>query len=195
MSQADATLLAAIIAAVVASLGLIWSLVSFYLNRKETRTNSARHHWQRRFEKAHDLALSSDMREAKSGVLLIQSLSREKWVNDEDKATAVSVLWSLQGNPASQDGDLVRKVRDDLITGMSDQKAATELAQAKPGPRGRYEVYPGLDGKYYWRLKSSSGDVVAVAAEGHTSKASALTMIDNLRRSLGGGLVDGADDN
>lgn len=65
------------------------------LTRRTQRATDARQEWSRRFEHAHALAFSSDLKEAASGLKLIEALSRERWVTDEDRATAVSILSSL----------------------------------------------------------------------------------------------------
>ena len=185
MAQSDATLLAAIIAAAIAGLGLAWSLISYFLTRRDLRTESARDQWQRRFQKAHDLAMSSDMREAESGKLLMQSLAQEKWITDEDKATAVSILLSLEGESSNQTDQLFRSVRTNLLSTMSDRKAAAELARSKPGPRGRYELYLDRGQKYRWRLKAGNGNVIALGSEGYPTRDGAINAINLLRKGFG----------
>lgn len=47
------------------------------LTRRTQRATDARQEWSRRFEHAHALAFSSDLKEAASGLKLIEALSRE----------------------------------------------------------------------------------------------------------------------
>ncbi|WP_285362999.1 DUF1508 domain-containing protein [Microbacterium sp. LMC-P-041] len=180
MTDSGATLLAAIIAAGVAGVGLIWSVVSFMLTRRTQRATDARQEWSRRFEHAHELAFSSDLKEAASGLRLIEALARERWVTDEDRATAVSILSSLTGvaeAPAAQ-------LRATILAEVRNPAVAAALGRVEPGPKGRFEVYRDASGDYRWRLKSAGGHHLAVS-EGHSSEAAAMSSLELARRELG----------
>lgn len=180
MTDSGATLLAAIIAAGVAGVGLIWSVVSFMLTRRIQRATDARQEWSRRFEHAHALAFSSDLKEAASGLTLIEALARERWVTDEDRATAVSILSSLTRvaeAPAAQ-------LRATILAEVRNPAVAAALGRVEPGPKGRFEVYRDASGDYRWRLKSAGGHYLAVS-EGHSSEAAAMSSLELARRELG----------
>lgn len=164
----DATLAAAIVAAIVASVGLLWSVVSFFITRSLTKTTTARSEWRSRFENAHALALSADPNEARTGALLMKSLSTEKWVTDADRATTASVLLALPAGVSEPE-----KVREVLAT-MQDRKVAAVLASVRPGPKGRFEIYTDKAGAWRWRMKAENGDLIAVAPEGYSSRDAAL---------------------
>lgn len=181
MTDSEATLLAAVIAAVVAGGGLVWSIISFLLMRRAQRATDAREQWSQRFEQAHALALSADAREARTGLMLIEALTKERWVTDEDRATAVSVLSSL--SPA--DGDAATRLRTSILGDIGNRDVAAELAQASTGPKGRFELHAEAGG-YRWRLRSANGEVLAMS-DTAASKAAALRSLEQARRDLGGG--------
>lgn len=182
MTSAEATYLAALIAAGIAAAGLLWSVASFALLRRSQRATDAREQWSRRFEQAQALAFSADAREARTGILLIERLTKDPWVTDEDRATAVSVLTSL----APADVTPAARVRTEILGSISDPAVALELSRAAPGPRGRFEVYQDSAGGYRWRLKFTNGEVGATS-ESYTSRRSVLAAIESVRRHLANG--------
>jgi uncharacterized protein YegP (UPF0339 family) len=182
VTDSEATLLAAVIAAVVAGGGLVWSVISFFLVRRAQRETDAREQWSQRFEQAHALALSADAREARTGLKLIEALTKERWVTDEDRATAVSVLSSLSPAADSATG----RLRASILGDIANREVATELAQVSAGPKGRFELSPDRAGEYRWRLRAANGDVLA-SSEGFPTKAAALRSLEQARRDLGGG--------
>lgn len=131
--------------------------MSFLLLRRSQRATDAREQWSRRFEQAQTLAFSADAREARTGILLIERLTKDPWVTDEDRATAVSVLTSL----APAEADPAARVREGILGDISDPAVASELSRAAPGPRGRFEVYRDSAGMYRWRLKLTNGEIGA----------------------------------
>lgn len=182
MTDSTATLLAAVIAAAVASAGLAWSIVAFVLTRRSQRATDARAQWTQRFERAHALALSTDEREARTGLLLIAALTEEDWVTDEDRATAVSVLAALspiEGTPAE-------RLRTRILADIGDRDVAAELAQAPTGPKGRFELFRDGTGGHRWRLRSANGEILATSDASSTGEA-ALRSLQQARRTLGGG--------
>lgn len=181
MDETAATLVAAVIAAGVAGLGLAWSVISFLITRHAQQADSARQEWARRYEQALAQALSADAREATAGLVLIEKLSKADWATDEDRATAASVLASLAPAP----GEPAADIRATVVGDITDPKVASELARASSGPRGRFELYKDRAGEYRWRLVGGNGEILAVS-EGHTSKEAALRSIDVARRTLGG---------
>jgi uncharacterized protein YegP (UPF0339 family) len=181
MTDSEATLLAAIIAAVVAGGGLVWSIISFVLVRRAQRATDAREQWAQRFEQAHALALSTDAREARTGLMLIEALTKEQWVTDEDRATAVSVLSALSHTDTATAG-----VRAGILGDIANRDVAAVLAEASVGPKGRFEVFADAGGGYRWRLKAANGEVLAVGEPAQT-KAAALRSLEQARRHLGGG--------
>ncbi|KJQ52510.1 YegP family protein [Microbacterium sp. SA39] len=189
MTHSEATLLAAIIAAVVAGGGLIWSIISFVLVRRAQRATDAREQWAQRFEQAHALALSADAREARTGLMLIEALTKEQWVTDEDRATAVSVLSALSHTDAATAG-----VRAGILGDIANRDIAAVLAEAPVGPKGRFEVFADVVGGYCWRLRAANGEVLAVGEPAQT-KAAALRSLEQARRHLGGGETVTVSDN
>lgn len=181
VTDSEATLLAAIIAAVVAGGGLIWSIISFVLVRRAQRATDAREQWSQRFEQAHALALSADAREARTGLMLIEALTKERWVTDEDRATAVSVLSSLAHADSA-----TAIVRASILGDIGNRDVAAQLAEAPIGPKGRFEISSDLSGEYRWRLRAPSGEVLAVS-DAVPSKTAALRSLEQARRELGGG--------
>lgn len=181
MTDSEATLLAAVIAAVVAGGGLVWSIVSFVLVRRAQRATDAREQWAQRFEQAHALALSADEREARTGLMLIEALTKERWVTDEDRATAVSVLSAL-----SHSDTATAAVRASILGDIANREVAAQLAEAPTGPKGRFEISHDATGEYRWRLTAANGEVLAVG-ESASTKAAALRSLDQARRHLGGG--------
>jgi uncharacterized protein YegP (UPF0339 family) len=179
MDETTATLIAAIIAASVAALGLAWSVVSFFVTRRAQQADAARQEWARRYEQALAQALSADARESAAGLILIQKLSKARWASDEDRATAASVLSSLSPSPDAAAAHIRAVVVDDI----SDRSIADQLAHASNGPRGRFELYRDRAGEYRWRLKAGNGETLAVG-EGHNTKEAALRSIDMARRTL-----------
>lgn len=179
MDETSATLVAAVIAASVAVVGLAWSVVSFFITRHSQRADAARQEWARRYEQALAQALSTDTREAAAGLVLIEKLSKAKWATDEDRATAASVLASL--SPSTDEP--AARLRTAVVNDISDRTVADQLAKASAGPRGRFELYRDRAGEYRWRLTAASGEILAVS-EGHASKAAALRSIDVARRTL-----------
>lgn len=153
MADSTATLIAAIIAASVGGLGLLWSVVSFLLTRNAQRSSDARAEWSRRFEHAHALALSSDARESASGLKLIEALSRERWATDEDRAHAISILSSLSYATEAP----VAELRASILGAVRNPAVAAELERVPPGPKGRFELYADSAGAYRWRLKDANG--------------------------------------
>lgn len=182
MTDSDATLLAAIIAAIVAGGGLVWSIIGFAITRRSQRATDARAQWSQRFEQAHTLALSADEREARTGLMLIEALTKEHWVTDEDRATAVSVLASL----APTHGAESDRVRAGILADMGNRQIAAELAEVSPGPKGRFEISRDDDGAHRWRLRSPDGEVLAVS-EAASTRTAALRSLEQARRALGGG--------
>ncbi|GAA1230099.1 uncharacterized protein YegP (UPF0339 family) [Microbacterium phyllosphaerae] len=182
MTGAEATLFAAEVAAFVATAGLLWSVVSFFIVRRSQRATDAREQWSRRFEQAHALALSADSREAETGLLLIEKLSKDAWVTDEDRATAVTVLTSLA---PTADSDTAR-VRESLLGSITDRAVARELTAAPAGPKAKFEVYTDRSGEHRWRLKFANGQVAAVS-EGFASRQAVLRNIGSVRQQLQGG--------
>ena len=181
MTSTTATFLAAIIAAGVAGLGLIWSVISFILTKRTLRAKDARQEWSRRFEHAHALALSTDPQEVRSGLKLIAALASERWITDEDRATAISILSSLTHATQAPAAEL----RAAILADVADPTVAAELNKATPGARGRFELYSDKSGQYRWRLKSTNGQFLAVS-EGYPSKKAALSSLELARRELGG---------
>lgn len=175
MTGPEATLVAAVVAAFVASVGLAWSVVSFFISRHLTKTTSARSEWRSRFEQAHALALSTDAAEARTGALLLKSLSAEKWVTDADRATAASVLLSLPDEVSRP-----AEVREVLAT-VKDQTIANSMSRVQPGPKNRFEVYEDKSGEFRWRVFAPNGEVIAVSAEGMKSRAKAIDSLGAFR--------------
>lgn len=182
MTDSEATLIAAVIAAVVAGAGLAWSIVAFFLTRRSQRATDARAQWTQRFEQAHALALSTDAREARTGLMLIAALTKEEWVTDEDRATAVSVLSSL----SAAEGTPAEHLRTSILADIRDRDVAAELAQAPTGQKGRFELFRDGTGGHRWRLRSGSGEVLATSDASSTREA-ALRSLQQARRTLGGG--------
>lgn len=182
MTDASATLIAAVIAAGVAGLGLVWSVVSFLMMRRSQRAAEARQEWARRYQQALAQALSTDPREAAAGLVLIGTLSQADWATDEDRATAASVLSSLSPAP----GAPADEVRTTVLGGIRNRDVAHELEHASSGPKGRFEVYRDGSGAHRWRLTTASGEVLAVS-ESYASKNGALQALEFARRELGGG--------
>lgn len=179
MTGPEATWAAALAAAIVASVGVLWSVVSFFLTRQMTRSSSARGEWRSRFEQAHALARSADLNEARTGALLLTSLSESKWVTDTDRATAASVLLSL---PAEiREPDRVREV----LASVQDPRVADALANVGPGPKGKVELFTNRDGEYGWRVKAANGEVIALSSGGYASETAARLGIESLRRAMG----------
>ncbi|WP_208617641.1 YegP family protein [Microbacterium oxydans] len=168
MTGAEATLTAAVVAAIVTSIGLAWAVVSFFITRHITKATSARSEWRSRFEQALSLARSADPGEAKTGALLMKSLSTEKWVSDTDRATTASVLLSLPESDSEPE-----KVRE-VLASMKNRVAADSLAQVRPGPKGEFEIFQGKDGEWHWRLKARNGEIIAVNPVGYTSRQGAI---------------------
>lgn len=183
MTDSEATLIAAVIAAVVAGGGLVWSVIAFLLTRRNQQATDARAQWSQRFEQAYALALSTDAREARTGLMLIEALTKEQWVTDEDRATAVSILSSL--SPGA-DADTAERLRTSILGDIGNREVAAELAQTSDGPRGRFEISQDAAGAYRWRLRAASGEIVATG-EGASSRVEALRSLEQARRALGGG--------
>lgn len=181
MDETTATLIAAIIAATIAGLGLAWSVVSFFIARRAQQADAARQEWARRYEQALAQALSTDARESAAGLVLIEKLSKAKWATDEDRATAASVLSSLSPAPGGE----AAHIRAAVVNDITDQSIADQLANAPTGPRGRFELYRDRAGAFRWRLKAANGEMLALS-EGHDTKEAALRSIDVARRTLGG---------
>lgn len=185
MTSAEATLLAAIIAASVAGAGLVWTVISFLLLRHSQRATDAREQWSHRFEQAHALALSADAREAETGLLLIEKLSKDTWVTDEDRATAITVLTSLAPKKESD----AARVRESILVSMNDQAVASELAAARAGAKARFEVYVDRSGGHRWRLQLADGQV-AGTSESFPSRTAALRNLEAVRQQLYRGVDD-----
>ncbi len=47
----------------------------------------------------------------------------------------------------------------------------------------KFEVYQDKKGEYRWRLKHSNGQVIATPGEGFSSKASALSSIESVKKA------------
>ncbi|WP_102193649.1 YegP family protein [Microbacterium aurantiacum] len=182
MTDSAATLIAAVIAASVAGLGLVWSIVSFLMMRRSQRAAEARQEWARRYQQALAQALSADAREAAAGLVLIATLSQADWATDEDRATAASVLSSLSPAP----GAPAAEVRATVLGGIRNRDVASELEHASSGPKSRFEVYLDGVGAYRWRLTTAGGEVLAVSGS-HSSEGAALQALELARRELGGG--------
>ncbi|MBT2483878.1 MULTISPECIES: DUF1508 domain-containing protein [unclassified Microbacterium] len=180
MTDPTATLLAAVIAAAVAGLGLVWSVISFAITRRTQRATDARQEWSRRFEHAHALALSTDLKEAATGLKLIEALASEKWVTDEDRATALSILSSFTHAIQAPAAEL----RATILADVTNPAVAAELAKVTAGAKGRFELYRDGAGDYRWRLKAADGQFLAVS-EGHATERAALNSMELARRELG----------
>ena len=48
---------------------------------------------------------------------------------------------------------------------------------------GKFELYEDKAGEYRFRLKAGNGEVIALASEGYSSKASALKGIESVRKN------------
>ena len=48
---------------------------------------------------------------------------------------------------------------------------------------GKFEVYEGKDGQWYFRLKAGNGEIIARGSEGYTTKAACLKGIDSVKRN------------
>lgn len=48
---------------------------------------------------------------------------------------------------------------------------------------GNFELYEDRAGEYRFRLKAGNGEVIALASEGYSSKASALKGIESVRKN------------
>ncbi len=48
---------------------------------------------------------------------------------------------------------------------------------------GKFELYKDRAGEYRFRLKAGNGEVIALASEGYSSKASALKGIESVRKN------------
>lgn len=48
---------------------------------------------------------------------------------------------------------------------------------------GKFELYKDKGGEYRFRLKAGNGEVIALASEGYSSKASALKGIESVRKN------------
>jgi uncharacterized protein YegP (UPF0339 family) len=185
MTSAEATLLAAVIAACVAGAGLTWSIVSFLLIRHTQRATDAREQWLHRVEQSHALALSADVREAETGLLLIAKLSKDRWVTDEDRATAVTILTSLAPKGESD----AARVREGLLGSITDSAVASELAAAHAGRKARFEVYVDRTSGYRWRLKLAD-EQVAGTSESFSSRKAVLRNLEAVRQQLYKGVED-----
>ena len=181
VTDSAATLIAAVIAASVAGLGLVWSVVSFLMTRRSQRAVDARQEWARRYQQALAQALSVDPREAAAGLILIGTLSQADWATDEDRATAAGVLSSLSPAP----GAPAAEVRTAILSGISNRDVASELEHVSSGPKSRFEVYLDGAGAYRWRLTTADGEVLAVSG-GYASRNAALQALELARRELGG---------
>ncbi|MGK3949924.1 YegP family protein [Microbacterium sp. K2] len=175
MTDAQATLVAAQIAAIVASGGLIWSVASFFITGHQTKVTAARVNWQSRFEKAYALALSTDNAQARTGALLLKSLATEKWVTDEDRATAASVMRSLPAEviPPQQ--------TQSIVATITNKDLAASVTGTAPGLKGRYELYEDSDGLHRWRRIASNGELLALSARGYPTKNAALEALGRTR--------------
>ena len=54
----------------------------------------------------------------------------------------------------------------------------------------KFSVYKDARGEYRWRLKSSNGQVIATPGESFSSKASALSNIESVKRDAPGAPVE-----
>lgn len=52
-------------------------------------------------------------------------------------------------------------------------------------PSPRFEVYIGIDRRWYWRLKAANGQTTAVGGESYASKTSAIRAIGGVVRQIG----------
>ncbi len=48
---------------------------------------------------------------------------------------------------------------------------------------GKFELYEDKAGEYRFRLKAGNGEVIALASEGYSSRASALKGIESVRKN------------
>ncbi len=55
---------------------------------------------------------------------------------------------------------------------------------------GKWELYTDKGGEFRFRLKASNGQVIALASEGYTTKASALNGIESIRKNAGSDIVE-----
>lgn len=178
MTAPEATLVAAIVAAGVASLGLLWSIGSFFISRHLTKTTAARSEWRSQFEQAHALALSADANEARIGALWMKSLSTAKWVTDADRTLTATVLLALPPG-VSEPGEV-----KEVLASIQDKTVASALAQVNPGPKGRFDLWTDKNGLWRWRMKAANGEVVAASPEGYTSRQSAMQAMRIVRPDL-----------
>ena len=47
----------------------------------------------------------------------------------------------------------------------------------------KFEVYKDKSGEYRWRLRATNGQVIATGGQGFSSKASALSSIESIKRT------------
>src|SRR5581483_8789964 len=77
--------------------------------------------------------------------------------------------------------------QSNAVRGMSDTAAvvrSTVAQQPAPTNDARFDVFKGLDGKYYFHLRAANGEIV-LQSQGYTTKTSALTGVNSV--NLNGG--------
>jgi len=58
---------------------------------------------------------------------------------------------------------------------------------------GKFEIFVGADGKYYFHLKAENGQIIA-ASQGYTSKQSAENGIESIQRIAQASLIEDLTD-
>lgn len=48
----------------------------------------------------------------------------------------------------------------------------------------RFEIYPGRDRKWWWRLKSANGQIVGGSCQGYTRQRDARAIVKRLRATM-----------
>lgn len=178
MTAPESTLVAAIVAASVASLGLLWSIGSFFISRHLTKTTAARSEWRSQFEQAHALALSTDPNQARTGALWMKSLSTAKWVTDADRTLTATVLLALPPGVSAP------TEVNEVLSSIRNKSVASALARVSPGPKGRFELWTDANGRWRWRAKAGNGEVIAVSPEGYSSQQAAMEAMRVFRPDL-----------
>ena len=53
----------------------------------------------------------------------------------------------------------------------------------------KFQIFKGKDSQYYWRFKASNGETMCVS-EGYTTKTSARSAIDSVKRNASSAAVE-----
>jgi hypothetical protein len=88
----DSTFAAAVVAGILALLGLVWGVIAFFITQAGTTRVSARKEWRERFDVALVWTLSTSKVRQKLGMEQISSLTTAKWVTKQDRDLAISAV-------------------------------------------------------------------------------------------------------